>query len=132
MYALHFKSRFKRRRLGSAGSRITFHAGIAMGHEQFDRIWQLDSNAFSVVNQYRYTVERVGEKPPFVFDVFQLHGPDEVDDDTVVLYVAEMRETGGHYLDRTTPVATWEVDIDLTTEPIGIIVEPQTRSLSTR
>ncbi len=43
----------------------------------------------------------------------------QVDGDTVLLYVAEMHETGAHYLDRTTPVATWQVEIDLVTLEAG-------------
>ncbi len=43
----------------------------------------------------------------------------QIDDDTVLVYVAKMVETGDHYLDRTTPVATWTVEIDLETMEPG-------------
>lgn len=41
------------------------------------------------------------------------------DDDTLVLLYAEMSEPGPGYLERTEPVATWSVDIDLDTMEAG-------------
>jgi hypothetical protein len=41
------------------------------------------------------------------------------DDDTLVLYVAEVREPGPGYLERTEPVATWAVEVDLDTMTAG-------------
>ncbi len=41
------------------------------------------------------------------------------DDDTFVLFLAEMDEAGSTYLDNATPVATWSVDIDLASMTAG-------------
>jgi hypothetical protein len=41
------------------------------------------------------------------------------DDDTLVLYYAEMTELGSGYLERTEPVATWAVEVDLDTMTAG-------------
>ena len=41
------------------------------------------------------------------------------DDDTLVLYFAEMVERSSGYLDRTEPVATWTVEVDLATMTVG-------------
>jgi hypothetical protein len=41
------------------------------------------------------------------------------DDDTLVLHLAEMSEPGPGYLERTEPVATWSVEIDLDTMAVG-------------
>ena len=41
------------------------------------------------------------------------------DDDTLVLYFAEMVERSSGYLERTEPVATWMVEVDLTTMTVG-------------
>ena len=37
----------------------------------------------------------------------------QADEDTFVLFVAEMEERGGRYLENATPLATWTVSIDL-------------------
>jgi len=41
------------------------------------------------------------------------------DEDTLVLYLAEMSEPGPGYLERTEPVATWSVEVDLATMTVG-------------
>ena len=41
------------------------------------------------------------------------------DDDTFVLFLAEMVEAGATYLDNATPVATWSVEIELDTLAVG-------------
>ncbi|MFK8022624.1 MAG: hypothetical protein AB8G26_01565 [Ilumatobacter sp.] len=43
----------------------------------------------------------------------------QLDADTFVLHLAEMEERGDRYLDNATPVATWEVSIDLTSMTVG-------------
>lgn len=42
-----------------------------------------------------------------------------LDDDTVVLFVAEMSEEGDHYLGNSVPLAAWSVELDLTTMELG-------------
>ncbi len=42
-----------------------------------------------------------------------------LDDGTFVLFLAEMQEAGATYLDNATPVATWSVEIDLSTMTVG-------------
>lgn len=55
---------------------------------------------------------------PFVHWYWPLDGY-QADDDTFVLFVAEMDEQGGHYLANATPVSTMTVEIDLDTFEIG-------------
>lgn len=44
-----------------------------------------------------------------------------LDDDTVVLFVVEMSEQGDYYLGNAVPVATWTVELDLTTMQLGAL-----------